>query len=141
MKHWISYEENLRGVYCFGQMCELYVDTVDKSEYPEFAGWLRDMERCGVFYPHTWEYGPQEPDDLAEFWEQDDIDEWSAYLFESPEDEEPGIGCHVEECNGFFTAEVEYKFWPFTKNKREQFQTLDDAKTWCASWAYFPEEV
>lgn len=140
MRHWISYEENLRGVYCFGQMCELYIDTVDKSEYPEFAGWLRDMERCGVFIRHQYDCGPCLDGALGLFWEQDDETEWSAYLFEDDADTEPAIGCHVEECNGFYNAEVEYKFWPYTEYKREQFATLEDAKAYCSSWAYFPEE-
>ena len=30
----------------------IYALTVDKAEYPEFEGWLWDMERSAVLYRH-----------------------------------------------------------------------------------------
>jgi len=40
------------GKYSIDDLAELYEFTVDKSEYPEFSGWLWDMERSAVLYRH-----------------------------------------------------------------------------------------
>lgn len=40
------------GRYNIEELHELYEVTVDKDEYPEFSGWLWDMERSAVLYRH-----------------------------------------------------------------------------------------
>lgn len=140
MMHWISYEENLRGVYSLDDLRRMFKLLESRKEWENFVEWLAYMERCGVFFQHEFNYGPCQSDALGNFWEKDSDTEWSAYLFEDDADTEPAVSCYVEECNGFYNAEVEYKFWPYTEYKREQFATLEDAKAYCSSWAYFPEE-
>ena len=40
------------GLYDLTGLKGLYEATVDKEEYPEFEGWLWDMERSAVLYRH-----------------------------------------------------------------------------------------
>lgn len=46
---WTCKEPNIEGAYNIWSMQELYNDTVDKDEYPDFVGWVWDMERSGTF--------------------------------------------------------------------------------------------
>lgn len=41
-----------RTRYSVDELHELYVLTVDKSEYPDFFWWVWDMERSAVLYRH-----------------------------------------------------------------------------------------
>jgi len=50
MRYWTSYELE-KPLYLADELAELY-GTVDKAEFPEFEGWLRDMERSGILYEH-----------------------------------------------------------------------------------------
>lgn len=49
---WTSDEPSLNGEWSLREMWRLYARTVDKDEYPEFAGWIWDMERSAVFHRH-----------------------------------------------------------------------------------------
>ena len=40
------------GKYNIEELYELYEVTVDKSEYPDFIGWLWDMERSATLFRH-----------------------------------------------------------------------------------------
>lgn len=40
------------GRYNIDELHELYEVTVDKHEYPDFIGWLWDMERSAVLFRH-----------------------------------------------------------------------------------------
>ena len=41
-----------RSSYSMEELHRLYHETVDKTEYPSFMGWLWDMERSAVLYRH-----------------------------------------------------------------------------------------
>ena len=71
MRYWRSYESGLEGVYTLESIRALYEETVDKSEYPVFEGWLWDMERSATFHVH---------DKAVEFVQAYslDYDEWGA---------------------------------------------------------------
>lgn len=45
---WCSHDIGGYAEYTIDDLAEVYGFTVDKSEYPDFAGWLWDMERSGV---------------------------------------------------------------------------------------------
>lgn len=49
--HWTSGDLEC-GRYSFDELVELYGVTVDKREYPDFFGWLWDMERSAVVFRH-----------------------------------------------------------------------------------------
>ena len=49
--YWTSHDLSV-GRYNLAELEELYEVTVDKDEYPEFTGWLWDMERSAVLYRH-----------------------------------------------------------------------------------------
>ena len=49
---WATYEHGIEERYTTYEMRLLYELTVDKSEYPDFDGWLWDMERSATFYRH-----------------------------------------------------------------------------------------
>ena len=49
--YWTSHDLSV-GRYHFDELVELYEVTVDKHEYPEFFGWLWDMERSATIYRH-----------------------------------------------------------------------------------------
>ena len=50
MKRYTTYEEPLKGrAFTEKQMYEVYRDLADKKEYPDFACWLADMVKSGVF--------------------------------------------------------------------------------------------
>lgn len=49
MKRFVSYEEGSNGTFTENEMCKLYDDKVDKSEYPDYDCWVCDMLRSGVF--------------------------------------------------------------------------------------------
>ncbi|MDY4616946.1 MAG: hypothetical protein SO445_04450 [Lachnospiraceae bacterium] len=50
MKRYTTYEEPLKGrTFTEKQMKEVYRDLADKKEYPDFACWLADMVKSGVF--------------------------------------------------------------------------------------------
>lgn len=47
---YITYEEPLKGkIFTEKQMCEVYRDLTDKTEYPDFECWKSDMLKSGVF--------------------------------------------------------------------------------------------
>lgn len=47
---YITYEEPLKGrIFTKKQMHEVYRDMANKTEYPDFACWLADMVKSGVF--------------------------------------------------------------------------------------------
>lgn len=46
---WRSHESGLEGERGYVEMKELYERTVDHAEYPDFEGWLWDMERSATF--------------------------------------------------------------------------------------------
>ena len=48
---WTSYDLQERE-YTLDDLAELYEFTVDHDEYPDFGGWLWDMERSAVLYRH-----------------------------------------------------------------------------------------
>ena len=50
---WVSHEPSIVGSYDCKAMKALYDSEVDKVEYPEFVGWLWDMERSCTFYRHA----------------------------------------------------------------------------------------
>ena len=43
------YEPEISGFYTENEMKKLYVEAVDKDEYPDYVGWKWDMLRSGVF--------------------------------------------------------------------------------------------
>lgn len=46
---WCSYDiSGCYAEYTLDDLASLYEFTVDKTEYPDFAGWLWDMERSAV---------------------------------------------------------------------------------------------
>ena len=49
--YWTSHDLEC-GRYSIDELYELYELTVDKDEYPDFIGWLWDMERSAVLYRH-----------------------------------------------------------------------------------------
>lgn len=146
MRHWVSYEENMRGVYDEKELMRIYFRQNDEAnnevcEKFSFDEWLAYMERCAVFYRHEYANGPTDPDEYADWWDMDDDGEWSLYVFEDHDDERPAFRGYVEWSNGFYEASYESDLVPWTEWGREMFATLDDAMRWCASWAHFPEEV
>lgn len=141
MRHWVSYEESMRGVYTLNDLTEMFELMESRDEWGCFPEWLRYMERCAVFYRHEYANGPANPDEYADWWDMDDDGEWSLYVFEDPDDERPAFRGYVEWSNGFYEASYESDLVPWTEWGREMFATLDDAMRWCASWAHFPEEV
>ena len=49
-KLYITYEEPLAGqTFTEKQMHEVYRDLADRTEYPDFNGWIIDMLKSGVF--------------------------------------------------------------------------------------------
>lgn len=47
---YITYEEPLKGkIFTEKQMCEVYRDLANKTEYPDFECWFADMLKSGVF--------------------------------------------------------------------------------------------
>ena len=40
------------GEFTLGELLEFYGKSVDKGEYPEFAGWVWDMERSALLFRH-----------------------------------------------------------------------------------------
>lgn len=50
---YVSYEEDIKGVYTYSQMRELYKEEVNKEKYATFEDWLFDMLKSGVF--EEWE--------------------------------------------------------------------------------------
>ena len=51
------YEPEISGFYTENEMKKLYVEAVDKDEYPDYVGWKWDMLRSGVFMKITKAYG------------------------------------------------------------------------------------
>ena len=49
--YWTSNELE-RSRYSSEELRGLYQATVDKTEYPDFDGWLWDMERSAVLFRH-----------------------------------------------------------------------------------------
>ena len=49
---WTSYESGMSGCYTLDELGRLYERTVDKDEYPDFSGWLWDMERSATLFRH-----------------------------------------------------------------------------------------
>lgn len=47
---WTSNEPGIEGEHSYDEMRALYSSTIDKTEYPDFEGWLWDMERTAVFF-------------------------------------------------------------------------------------------
>ena len=45
---------DIAEITCMGirELAEFYEDSVDHDEYPDFSGWLWDMERSAVLYRH-----------------------------------------------------------------------------------------
>ena len=50
--YWTSHENGIPPFMDEELAREFYELAVDKSEYPEFAGWLWDMERSAVLFRH-----------------------------------------------------------------------------------------
>ena len=50
---WTSREPGIEGERTHGEMVAFYDEHVDKRIYPEFAGWLWDMERSATFFRHV----------------------------------------------------------------------------------------
>lgn len=47
---WASHEPGIEGAYSYDGMRALFDSEVDKNEYPDFIGWLWDMERSATFH-------------------------------------------------------------------------------------------
>lgn len=50
---YVTYEEDIKGVYTYSQMQELYKEEVNKEEYATFNDWFHDMLKSGVFEETT----------------------------------------------------------------------------------------
>lgn len=80
---------------------------------------------------------------LRDLWDADDSiapGGWSAYQFESDDDEEPVFFALVEPVGDTFDTEV-CRYW--NRDGADQlrgygFRTLEAAMRWCESWAYCP---
>lgn len=47
---YITYEQPFVGcVFTASQMYDVYINLVDKEEYPDFDCWITDMVNSGVF--------------------------------------------------------------------------------------------
>ena len=53
---YVCYEPEISGFYIEKEMKKLYVEAVDKDEYPDYVGWKWDMLRSGVFRKITKAY-------------------------------------------------------------------------------------
>lgn len=51
MIYWTSTDLEC-GFWTLSELQRLYESEVDHGEYPEFSGWLWDMERSAVLYRH-----------------------------------------------------------------------------------------
>ena len=48
-QHWAS---DGFGEFTFEELLDFYEDEVDGDEYPEFLGWVWDMERSALLFRH-----------------------------------------------------------------------------------------
>lgn len=47
-KYVVDFGDHTEIVYGRLGLLRIYVTEIDKAEYPDFDGWLADMNRCGL---------------------------------------------------------------------------------------------